>query len=59
MHLAADPPLVLFEGADNINFDILFNSICTLYQPVLTLTITAGASGDFFHADERTGTTGT
>lgn len=49
------PPLVLFESTDTINLDISHFNVY-LYaniKPVATLTITAGASGDFFKSDEN------
>jgi len=48
------PPVVLFESTDSISLDITHTNVY-LYayiKPVPTLTITAGASGDFFKADE-------
>ncbi len=48
------PPLLLLESADNIDFDISHINIY-LYsniKPFETLTLTVGASGDFFKMDE-------
>jgi len=48
------PPLVLFESTDNISLDITHTNVY-LYayiKPVPTLMLTAGASGDFFKADD-------
>jgi Tfp pilus assembly protein PilF len=49
------PPLLLFESADNINLDIThLNAYLYAYiKPASNLTLTAGASGDFFKADEE------
>jgi hypothetical protein len=48
------PPLVLFESTDSIALEISHINVY-LYayiKPVPTVTLTAGASGDFFKSDE-------
>ena len=49
------PPLVLFESTDNIDLDISHYNIYlySYIKPVGTLTLTIGASGDFFKSDDQ------
>ena len=49
------PPLVLFESADRIDFDISHYNLYVYshIKPIKVVTFTAGASGDFFKSDDQ------